>query len=121
MLWNRVCVKICQRLETHRPGAWYQKNQCWKWKCDVHKKYLEDADGTYMRRDGRHREYYEKSSVPENTSFICDTDIDCTRNRTRIMSSVVSIDPSLQPSNDFYVAFFEDHTLPRRVEKRSPD
>ena len=118
LLWNRVCKRICLRLETHRLGAWYRKNQCWKWKCDVQRKYLEGPDGTYARRDGRYGEYYEKSPVPDNTCFPCDTDIDYTRKRIRIMSSDIDIVPSVKPSKDIYGAFFEDHTLPRRVEKK---
>ena len=79
---------------------------------------MEGPDGTYARRDGRYGEYYEKSLVPDNTCFPCDTDIDYTRKRIRIMSSDIDIVPSVKPSKDIYGAFFEDHTLPRRVEKK---
>ena len=80
--------------------------------------FLEDPEGTFSKKEGRYGVYYELCATPHNINFLCDTDVDYTRNRIRILSSVVDIAPSLSHEHQRYEAFFEDHTLPNRMEKR---
>ena len=118
-LWTRACAKLHSRLQTHRLGSWYRKNQIWQWKSDLTNQFLLGPDGTYEKKEGRYSNYYERTIAPVNTLFNYDVDIDRSGKKIRILSSVIiDIVPSLKSEPNPYDAFFEDHTLPRRLEKK---
>ena len=85
-LWTRACAKLHSRLQTHRLGSWYRKNQIWKWKSDLTNQFLQGPDGTYEKKEGRYGNYYERTIAPVNTLFNYDVDIDRSRKKIRILS-----------------------------------
>ena len=116
-LWKQACRKFQQALDTRRLGRWINQSQSWQWTSNASGTILSDESATYIRTSANGRTRYILS---ERTPSILPypADVDTQRNKPKLLGiHTENIDFENETVN-YFKPFYENHELPRKVEKK---
>ena len=116
-LWRQACNRLQQALKCRPLGNWINRSQRWKWQSNLSGSVITNNEKTYTRQsiNGRYKYILFNKS---HSILPYDADVCMKRGYPRLLC--VFADKIIPEINSFnpYKSFFENHTLPKQVEKK---
>ena len=116
-LWKQACARLQQVLNNRTLGQWTNKSQNWTWTSNSSGSVISNTTTTYIRKSicGRYK-YVVHQHNPSLLPY--DADVIMKRDSPRLLSVFVSPIQLEKKESDPFKYFFENHTLPKKVEKK---